>query len=144
MVKQLLIVGVLLFGLVAQAQAGVGGFFGLSYTLGASLGNLGVTAKVISDNEEDTAIVGAGVDFYPFAAGNKFGIDISAGYLFTDFALTIGWDFLQKKPQFSAGYVNTIEDKKSSPPPATAPAPAPTSEPASTPSDEPADEGGET
>ena len=140
MVKQLLIVGVLLFGLVAQAQAGVGGFFGLSYTLGASLGNLGVTAKVISDNEEDTAIVGAGVDFYPFAAGNKFGIDISAGYLFTDFAMTIGWDFLQKKPQFSAGYVNTIEDKKSSSPPA----PAPTSESASTPSDEPADEGGET
>ncbi len=127
MVKQLLIVGALLFGLVAQAQAGAGGFFGLSYTLGTSLDNLGVTAKVISDNEEDTAIVGAGVDFYPFAAGNKFGVDISAGYLFTDFAVTVGWDFLQKKTQFSAGYVNTVEDKKSSSP---APAPAPSSEPA--------------
>ncbi len=135
MVKHLLIVGVLLFGLVAQAQAEVSGFFGLSYTLGASLDNLGVTAKVMSDDEEDTAIVGAGVDFYPFAEGNKFGIDISAGYLFTDFALTIGWDFLQKKPQFSAGYVNTKEDKKSSsaPPPA---APAATPEPSDPPDSE--------
>ena len=126
MIKRLLITGVLLFGLTVQAQAGAGGFFGLSYTLGGSLSNLGITAKVISDNEEDTAIVGAGVNFYPFAPENKFGVDISAGYLFTDIAVTVGWDFLQKKPQFSAGYVNTIEDKESVPVPAPAPASTPT------------------
>ena len=122
MVKRLLVLSIFIFGLAAQAQAGAGGFFGLTYGFGASPGDFGVTAKILSDDDANTAVVGAGVSYFPFAEEMKFGVDVSAGYLFKNSSLSVGWDFLQKKPQLSFGYVNT-ENKKSTPAPAPAPAP---------------------
>ena len=119
MIKRLLVLSLLIFGLAAQAQAGAGGFFGLTYGFGTSLGDFGITAKILSDDDANTAVVGAGVSYFPLAEGQKFGVDLSAGYLFENSAVTLGWDFLQKKPQFGFGYVDT-EDEKSKPAPASA------------------------
>ena len=131
MIKRLLVLSLLIFGLAAQAQAGAGGFFGLTYGFGTSLGDFGITAKILSDDDANTAVVGAGVSYFPLAEGQKFGVDLSAGYLFENSAVTLGWDFLQKKPQFGFGYIDT-EDEKSKPAPAPAPAaPAPYSPPPS-------------
>ncbi len=127
MIRQMFIVTAILFGLTTQVNAGVGGLFGITYTLGTSAANWGVTAKIISDNDANKGIVGAGVSFFPFAEENKFGADLSAGYLFENGAVTMGWDFLQWKPQLSLGYVNTVEDSKPATPVISPATPAPPS-----------------
>ena len=127
--KRIVLVSFLLFGFVAQAQAGAAGFFGISYALGTSLGDFGITAKVISDDDENTGVLGAGASYYPFAEEKKFGLDVSGGYLFKNSAVMAGFDFLKWKPLLSVGYVNT-EDSSS------APAPAPSTPAPSTPAPE--------
>ena len=123
MIKRSLIVFFFLLGMVAQAQAGPGGFFGISYVFGSSLGDFGLSAKILSDNDENTGVVGAGLSYFPFAKEKKFGADLSAGYLFQNGAVTGGWDFLQRKPQLGIGYVNTKDDNPA--PPAPPPPPPP-------------------
>ncbi|MCF6267444.1 MAG: hypothetical protein L3J57_12990 [Desulfuromusa sp.] len=127
MIKRLLILSLFIFGLVTQAQAGVGVLFGVSFVFGISQGqsnDFGITIKALSDDEDDTAVVAAGVSYYPFAEVKKFGADLSAGYLFKNGAVTGGWDFLQWKPQLAVGYVDTEDDN----PAPAAPAPPPSSE----------------
>jgi hypothetical protein len=113
--------------------------FGVSYTWGGSVGNgnLGISAKVISSREKNNVIAAGGVTYYPWAPVEKFGVDLSAGYLFEDFAVTGGWAFIQSDWIVSAGYVNTIEDDDDggsvAPPPAQ-------EDPAEGPEEEPADD----
>ncbi|MFK5927437.1 MAG: hypothetical protein QM483_12465 [Desulfuromusa sp.] len=126
MIKRLLILSIFIFGLVAQAQAGAGGFFGISYNFGASAADWGVTAKIMSDDDANTAVVAAGVSYFPFAKEKKFGADLSGGYLFENGAVTLGFDFLQWKPQLGLGYIDT-EDGNSTP--ATPAASTPPAEP---------------
>jgi hypothetical protein len=68
-------------------------------------GSVGVSLKVLSTNKEDRGAVAAGVTFFPRT--NKFGIDVGAGYVFRNAAVTLGWDFLNSNPQIALGYVNT-------------------------------------
>ena len=110
MFKHLLLIGIFILGMVTQVQAGAGGFFGISYVFGSSLGGFGVTAKILSDDDPNTGVIGAGVSFFPYAEEKKFGADLSAGYLFENVAVTGGWDFLQRKPLLAVGYVNTEDD----------------------------------
>jgi hypothetical protein len=114
MIKYVVIPSFLILGLVAQAQAGAGAFFGISYNFGASKADWGITAKVLSDDDANTAVAAAGVSFFPFANEKKFGVDLSGGYLFENGAVTLGWDFLQRKPQLGIGYVNTDDGKSTS------------------------------
>jgi hypothetical protein len=95
-------------------------FVGVSYSWG---GNLGISVKVLSDDEEDNAVVAAGATYYPMAAvGNKFGLDVGAGYAFDSSAIIGGWDFLQNKPLLSFGYADVDDDSNNNSP---TPAPAP-------------------
>ena len=107
------------------ACAGPQAMFGLSYNWGGSTGwqNLGVSVKVVSDNEKDQVIAAAGLSYYPWSPADKFGADLSGGYLFDSFALTAGWDFLQNGWIVSAGYVNTVDGDGGDP----SPDPEPTS-----------------
>ncbi len=100
--------------------AGPQGMFGISYTWGGAIGdgNLGISLKIVSDDEKDKVIGVAGVTYYPWAPVEKFGADLSAGYLFDKFALTGGYDFLQSDWIISGGYVNT-KDESSDPAPAS-------------------------
>lgn len=118
--KYLIILSFLLFGLGSQAQAGSQGFVGISYIFGTSPSDFGLTIKLLSDDDENTGVLGAGVSYYPFSDARKFGVDVGVGYLFKNSAVTLGWDFLQKKPQLGFGYIDT-EDDSSTPVPPTAP-----------------------
>lgn len=91
------------------AQADPAAFVGISYSFGGA--GVGISVKVLSDDKEDQVVAALGATYYPMAA-NKFGIDLSAGYTFNDAAVLVGWDFLQKGVQVSAGWAD-IEDDKS-------------------------------
>lgn len=85
-------------------------FVGIGYTFG---GNFGLTVKVLSSDHEDNGVLAVGASWYP-QASNQFGLDVSAGYAGDNAAALVGWDFLQQKPQFSAGWADTDEDSTSS------------------------------
>ena len=110
-IKKIVMAGMLIGSMAAYAD-GPQAMFGVSYTWGGEIGggNLGISLKVVSSREKNNVIGAAGVSYYPWAPVNKFGADVSAGYLFEDFALTGGWDFIQSDWMVSAGYVNTIEE----------------------------------
>jgi len=90
----------------ATAHADPAAYIGLSYTFS---GNVGISAKVLSDDEENNAVIAAGASYYPFAQ-NKFGLDLSAGYAFDNAAALIGYDFLQHSVQGSLGWADTEDD----------------------------------
>lgn len=143
MIKRATILTALLLSISLQGHADVGAFFGISCTFG-EMKDIGLTVKVLSDDEEDKFVAAAGVSFYPMSDDLKFGVDISGGYLFKNVAATIGWDILQRKPQLSLGYVDTDDGSSgasttsspaapSSPPPVTPPITPPVSPPPSPP-----------
>ncbi len=103
----------------ATAQADPAAFIGLSYTFS---GNAGISAKVLSDDEENNAVVAAGATYYPFAQ-NKFGLDVSAGYAFDNTAALIGYDFLQHSVQGSVGWADTENENTPIVAPVFVPAP---------------------
>ncbi len=78
-------------------------FLGITYSLD---GNFGLTAKVLSEREEDKAIVGVGLNYYPNAE-KKIGVDLSGGYNFDNSAALFGYDFLQKSTVIGFGWTNT-------------------------------------
>ncbi len=89
-------------GSASHADPGV--MIGLSYNFG---GTFGITAKVLSSDRRDRAVAAAGVSYFPLASGQKFGVDVGAGYNFTNSNATVGWDFLNRQVQGSVGYVDT-------------------------------------
>lgn len=97
----------LVFSFAAKAQADPTYMVGISFTFGSN--DIGLTAKVLSDDEEETAVAAAGVSFYPMAE-KKWGVDLGAGYIQDDIAATIGWDFLQEKLAVGVGYTD-LEDE---------------------------------
>jgi hypothetical protein len=96
--------GVLLFSTPALADAGA--FFGITYNF-QSESSFGITAKLLSNDLPNNIVVGAGINYYPFAPSQNFGVDISAGYVFQNVAVTGGYDLVKKESQISVGYVNT-------------------------------------
>lgn len=58
----------LVFSFAAKAQADPTYMVGISFTFGSN--DIGLTAKVLSDDEEETAVAAAGVSFYPMAEKN--------------------------------------------------------------------------
>lgn len=66
-----------------------------------------LTAKVLSDNQNEEFVAGAGVSYY-FGTGD-FGADVGVGYLMDDTALMFGYDFLQGQAQVSLGYAEVEE-----------------------------------
>ena len=104
------------------AYADSAAYIGISYTFD---GEVGLSAKILSDDEEDSVVAAVGATYYPFSQ-NKFGLDIGAGYVFDDAAALIGWDFLQNRVQGSIGWADTENDKNNTP--AATPAPFSSSE----------------
>jgi hypothetical protein len=100
------VAAVLLAALPLSATADPAAFVGVTYSFG---GNFGVTAKVLSSDHEDNGVLAVGATWYPGAA-KQFGLDVSAGYAGDNAAALIGWDFLQQKAQFSAGWADTDDD----------------------------------
>ena len=80
---------------------------GLSFDFGANpKENIGLTAKIISNNDPNHFIVGAGGTYFPFSK-DQFGLDLSGGYVVDHAAVTAGYDVLRWTPQVSVGWVPT-------------------------------------
>ena len=81
---------------------------GISFNFGSGSAeqNFGITAKVLSNDWQDYQAAAVGVTYYPMNETNKVGLDASLAYKGTFAVGTIGWDFLNKQPQVSAGYVD--------------------------------------
>ncbi len=108
MKKWLVVMSLVSLGSLAHAESGV--FLGLSMQLGGNISarDIGVTAKVVSSNREDRAVLGGGINVYPFGSGpTRVGIDVGAGYQGSRFGAMVGYDLLLGRPTLNAGYVNT-------------------------------------
>jgi len=115
MIKRTILACLLLVGSVAHADPGV--FVGVTYDFSGKSSGVGVSLKALSTRKEDKAAVAGGVTYYPLASENNFGVDLSAAYVFKNGAVTVGWDFVNSKPQAGIGYVNTKDDHKDKKPP---------------------------
>jgi hypothetical protein len=97
---------------------------GLAFDFGPRVdkGSVGITAKLLSTNEEDHFVFGGGLTYFPWAE-EKFGLDASAGYNFDNFALMGGFDVIRLQPQISGGWVPTVEGEEKSCPAGSSPNP---------------------
>jgi hypothetical protein len=116
MFKRILVTSLILVA-PSLAQADPGLFVGVAYTFGQGDKGFGLTLKVTSSDKEDHAIVAAGVSYYPMQPANKFGVDAGVGYNFSNAAVTLGWDFLQKATQLAVGFADTDDDTPAAAPP---------------------------
>lgn len=77
---------------------------------GGESASLGVTAKVLSDNKPDSFVGAAGLTYF-LEDGGYFGADLGVGRTFKNSAATLGYDFINNRPQISAGWAKTREAK---------------------------------
>lgn len=68
-------------------------------------------SRASDHRHEDKGSVAAGVSFYPFAPGSKFGIPVGVGYQGDKAAGFVGYDLLMGAPMVGGGYINTKDDK---------------------------------
>ncbi len=71
--------------------------------------DFGISLNVLSTNEENAWMGGAGVTFYP-AKDNKLGCSVIGGRNFTNSELHLGYDFCQKVFNFGIGVLDTKDD----------------------------------
>ena len=94
-------------GSVAQAEPSLLLGFALNFGGGESP-SVGVTSKILSDNREDRFVGAAGVTYF-LDDGGYFGADLGIGRTFKNSAATLSYDFLNNRPQISAGWAKTRE-----------------------------------
>jgi hypothetical protein len=100
----------------SPALADPAAMVGLSFDFGRDdwSEGLGLTAKVLSSDEQDHIVGALGATWFPMDQQKPYGIDLSAGYTFDNTAVTAGYDFINMTPQVSAGWADT-QDKKPAP-----------------------------
>ena len=80
---------------------------GFALNFGGGATRLGVTSKVLSDNQTDQVVGVAGVTY--FFDDKSVAFDAGVGYTLHDSAITLTYDFTNSSPQLSAGAANTKE-----------------------------------
>ncbi|MBX2808191.1 MAG: hypothetical protein KTR20_06110 [Cellvibrionaceae bacterium] len=101
MKKTMIMLACLFFSCTAKAD--------FTYMVGVSLtltGDVGLTAKLLTNDKEEKLVLAAGGTYYPFSS-RLFGADVSAGYILENGTVTGGWDFMQQVPQLSLGFADT-------------------------------------
>jgi hypothetical protein len=78
---------------------------GITFKFGGnySMENAGATFKVVSNDKDKKPVVTAGVSYYPWSKGTKYGVDVGAGYNVKNTTISGGWDFVQNQPNVSVG-----------------------------------------
>lgn len=90
-----------------SAAASPAAMVGVTYRFGE---DVGFTLKVLSSDQPDEVVGAIGASYYPWSKNKTLGFDLGGGYLSDNYAVTIGYDLLGKKPVFGLGYVDTDED----------------------------------
>ena len=87
---------------------------GIAFNFGgaASAQSFGITAKVLSNNFQEYHAASVGMTYFPTKETNNIGLDVGLAYKNTTTVGTMGWDFLNSAPQFSAGYVDAQEAQR--------------------------------
>jgi hypothetical protein len=106
-VKHILALAAGAFASVATpALADVNLMLGGTVTFGANRGTeLGVSLRLLENDQADESTLGAGITYYPQSA--NIGIDVFAGYLMDHSVFGFGYDFVQAAPIVSFGFANT-------------------------------------
>jgi hypothetical protein len=63
----------------------------------------GVTGKILSSDRPDEVVGAAGTTYF---FDGYWGLDAGIGYTFDDGAVTLTYDFLNSRPQISAGWAD--------------------------------------
>ncbi len=102
-----LVMGTALFLLFSRvpAYAEPSLMLGFALNFGGGATRLGVTSKVLSDNESDQVVGVAGITY--FFDDKSVAFDAGVGYTLDGSAITLTYDFSNGSPQLSAGAVNT-------------------------------------
>jgi len=78
---------------------------GLSYTFGGQQSSqMGITARALSDNSQNTLVGVAGVTYFPWT--NAWGVDAGIGYNFDNMSINLSYDFLNEGIQVSGGWAD--------------------------------------
>lgn len=81
---------------------------GLSWTFGGSQsGQLGVSARILSDDRRDEFVAAIGGTYYPGA--NAFGLDVGVGYNWDNHPFTLTYDVLNEGWSVAMGWADLGE-----------------------------------
>jgi hypothetical protein len=85
---------------------------GLSWAFGggAQKGELGLSARVLSDNKRNKWVAAIGGTYYP--KSNKFGVDLGVGYNFRNTPITMSYDFINDQAVLGLGWANLTDPNK--------------------------------
>lgn len=64
---------------------------------------LGITGKILSSDQPDEVVGAAGATWF---FDGYWGLDAGVGYTFDNSAVTLTYDFLNERPQFSVGWAD--------------------------------------
>lgn len=94
----------------APAYADPTVMIGLSFTFGGSQsGQLGISGRILSDNERDAWVASLGATYYP--GSQEFGLDAGIGYNWENLPITLTYDFLNQGVQLGLGWADLEEDE---------------------------------
>ncbi len=109
--KKILLIPLLAFS-INSVFASPAVMVGVSYNFDSR--DFGVTAKLLSDDEEDEIVGAVGATYYPGSTTSKFGVDAGVGYTFDNAAAVVSWDFIRKESQVSVGWADVDDDAPTS------------------------------
>ena len=74
---------------------------------GGQTGQLGISGRILSDNRRDEWVAAIGGTFYP--GSGEFGLDVGAGYTFTNTPVTLSYDFVNNRTQLGLGWADLTD-----------------------------------
>lgn len=79
---------------------------GLSWAFGggSQQGVLGISGRILSDDERDTWVGAVGGTYYP--GSGEFGFDVGIGYTFSNTPLTLSYDLMNNQVLFGLGWAD--------------------------------------
>lgn len=83
---------------------------GLTFTFGGSQsGQLGISGRILSDNQRDEWVGAIGGTYYP--GTQEFGFDAGIGYNWDNHPITLTYDFVNQGVQVGLGWADLEEDE---------------------------------
>ncbi|MDB4221872.1 hypothetical protein N9809_07350 [Amylibacter sp.] len=77
---------------------------GLAFNFGGDKDiRLGLTAKLLSSDQPNEIVGALGASYF---LDDSFGLDAGLGYTFDNSAISLTYDFINERPQISAGFAN--------------------------------------